>query len=165
MTPSVSAACFEESVWIKITGRGNFQCSPCLKTLVQTMLDQGHLAYVIDLAACEQMDSTFMGTITGIAQRLKAVPQGTLRVINTSNSNQELMENLGLHQLFSIQSLSEGVELPPSSEDDCFYEAFDGSNENKKSVVQEAVLSAHEALVAADEANIPKFKNLLEVIW
>lgn len=161
----ISVACFGPSVWIRVTGRGNFQCSARLKELVQTMVGKGYREYVLDLMKCEQMDSTFMGTITGIVQRLRQGQQGTMRLINVSNSNQELMENLGLDQLFSIRPLSLGNELPPDADENCFHEASTmASSENEKAIIQEVVISAHEALVKADHKNAEKFKDVFEAM-
>lgn len=162
---SISVACFKENVWIRITGRGNFQCSGRLKELVLALIQQGHHDYILDLINCEQMDSTFMGTITGIAQRLRQSGQGSFKVVNASKSNQELMENLGLNQLFLIQSIALGNELPPSSEESCFCEpSFFINREEEKKKTQEVVLAAHEALVQADGKNAEKFKDLFELM-
>lgn len=164
MSP-ISVACFKENVWIRISGRGNFQCSGGLKELVLGLIQKGHRNYVIDLASCEQMDSTFMGTITGIAQRLRQNRQGTMRVVNVNQTNQDLMENLGLDQLFSIQSFSLKNELPSSSEEICFCEPsllIDREEEKKKT--QAVVLAAHQALVEVDQKNAEKFKDLFELM-
>jgi anti-anti-sigma factor len=164
MSP-ISVACFKENVWIRISGRGNFQCSGGLKELVLALLQKGHHNYVVDLISCEQMDSTFMGTITGIAQRLRQNAQGTIKVVNVNQTNQDLMENLGLDQLFSIQSVSFKKEVPPTSQEVCFCEPsllIDREEEKKKT--QAVVLAAHQALVEVDQKNAEKFKDLFELI-
>lgn len=161
----ISVACFKECVWIRIAGRGNFQCSGSLKELVLALIQQGHRHYVLDLINCEQMDSTFMGTMTGIAQRLRQNEQGTFRVVNANKSNQELLENLGLDQLFSIQSLASGNEAPPSSDENCFCapSLFINKEEDKKKT-QEIILAAHQALISVDQKNASKFKDLMELM-
>lgn len=163
MIPVVSVACTNGNIWIKVVGRGNFQCSPCLKKIVQEQELQGHCNYTIDLGECEQLDSTFMGTLTGIAQRLKNKQEGSVRLINVSDSNKQLMENLGLDQLLLIRSLSEGKELPPSADEYVFSEVALASTISKNSV-EETVRSAHEALVTINKENVPKFQSLLEII-
>lgn len=163
MIPVVSIAYIDEKVWIRVVGRGSFQCSPCLKKIVQEQLAQGHHDYIIDLGECEQLDSTFMGTLTGIAQRLKTNKKGSVRVINVSESNKQLMENLGLDQLFSIQPIAEGKESPPTVAEYSFSQVTEAAHLSKESV-EESVRSAHEALVTANEANAPKFRSLLEMM-
>lgn len=163
MIPVVSLACIGENVWIRIVGRGSFQCSPCLKKIVQEQLEQEHYDYTIDLGECEQLDSTFMGTLTGIAQRLKNNKKGKVRVVNVSESNKQLMENLGLDQLFPIRSIAEGKEVPPSTAEQSFSQVIESVDPSKKTF-EETVRTAHEALVAANQANAPKFQSLLEII-
>ncbi|MBX9742728.1 MAG: STAS domain-containing protein [Chthoniobacterales bacterium] len=160
----ISVACFNKNAWIRIIGRGNFQCSSTLKELVLALIQKGYHDYVLDLINCEQMDSTFMGTITGIAQRLRKQGQGTFKVVNVSKSNQDLMENLGLDHLFLIQSLALGSELAPVTED-LFSSpsALIEQIEDKKKT-QEIVLAAHQELVTIDKNNAEKFKDLMELM-
>ena len=96
----VSVACFDREVWIRVEGRGNFQGCASLKKFVEAMIGRGYRLFVVDLAACEHMDSTFMGTLTGISQKLREQENGSLLAINVSPRNMELLENLGLTFLF-----------------------------------------------------------------
>lgn len=160
----ISVACFDHNVWIRVTGRGSFKCSGILKELVQKQAEKGYYNYILDLLHCEQMDSTFMGTITGLAQRLRQKKQGALKVTNVSESNQKLMENLGLDELFPIRPLSLGSEMPKLG-DECFCDPMELVKVTEdKTATQEIVISAHQALIAADQKNIEKFKDLFEVM-
>jgi anti-anti-sigma factor len=160
----ISVACFDQDVWIRVTGRGNFKCSVALKQLVQEMITKGYYHYVIDLRKCEQLDSTFMGTVTGIAQRLCQYQESQFKVVNVSQSNQELMENLGLDQLFLIQPLSMKEEFPPDLNPSCFTESsLSIPSAEEKAKVQEVIFSAHETLVAINKDNAEKFKNVFEL--
>lgn len=158
MPASVSAGCFDHEVWIRIEGRGNFQSSGSIRKFVQAMIQRGRRHFVIDLAACEHMDSTFMGTLTGISQNLRAIGEGSLRVTNVIPRNFELMENLGLNFIFSIEPAAcsvqepaaEGIKLMPLPID---------TNMDK-----DVILSAHEALIAANPANAERFKDVLDYL-
>ena len=183
---SVSVATFNNSIWICIKGRASFKSSTDLRDWIQPMIEKNVYNYVIDLIDCDQMDSTFMGTMAGIAQRLRAKKQGLLRVINANEVNRELMEGLGLDQLFTIQRLALGKEMPPEgdhvpfetiSHRECSQSESEptksqdikvnhivGSNLSKKNHLEEVVLSAHEALIGVKKSNEKKFKNLLEVM-
>ena len=50
------------SVWVKVEGKGSFLNSDSLKEFAREMVDQGYRGFVVDLADCATMDSTFMGT-------------------------------------------------------------------------------------------------------
>ena len=54
------------------------------------MVDRGYREFVIDLENCAMMDSTFMGTMAGVALRLKELGQGHLHVIHCGGRSREL---------------------------------------------------------------------------
>src|SRR5207244_11418706 len=66
------------------------------------MVDRGYREFVIDLANCAMMDSTFMGTMAGVALRLKELGRGHLHIVHCGNRSRDLLSGLGLDQIFSI---------------------------------------------------------------
>src|SRR5438067_12320342 len=66
------------------------------------MVDRGYREFVVDLLDCTMMDSTFMGTMAGLALRLKELGQGHLRVVHCGERSRQLLSGLGLDQLFQI---------------------------------------------------------------
>src|ERR1043166_9617347 len=67
------------------------------------MVDRGYREFVVDLAHCVMMDSTFMGTLAGVALRLKELGQGHLHVVHCGDRSRELLSGLGLDQLLDVQ--------------------------------------------------------------
>ena len=63
------------TVWVKVEGKGSFLNSGNLKEFSREMLDRGYREFVVDLADCAMMDSTFMGTMASVALRLKELGQ------------------------------------------------------------------------------------------
>src|SRR5256885_381537 len=90
------------AVWVKVEGKGSFLNSGNLKEFAREMLDRGYREFVIDLADCAMMDSTFMGTMASVALRLKELGRGHLHVVHCGNRSQELLSGLGLDQIFDI---------------------------------------------------------------
>jgi len=140
-----------------VEGKGSFQNSSGLKEFAREMTQRGHREFVVDLKNCPVMDSTFMGTLAGIALRLREIGQGNLHVINLNERNSDLLSNLGLDQLFSIDLC--GVELSDPQERAPIEAAAADRNAQAKTM-----LEAHEALVQADPDNITKFKDVLEYL-
>ncbi len=145
-------------VWIKVEGKGSFLNSAGVKEFAKEMVNRGHREFVVDLRNCPVMDSTFMGTLAMIALRLREIGQGSLHVVNLNERNHDLLTNLGLDQLFSMDAcgVREGGPavrntLPPTT-------AADHSSQ------AETMLEAHEALVEADPENLTKFKDVLEYL-
>src|SRR5712672_1175785 len=92
------------TVWVKVEGRGSFLNSGNLKEFAREMLDRGYREFVIDLADCAMMDSTFMGTMASVALRLKELGRGHLHVVHCRNRSRELLSGLGLDQIFDIHA-------------------------------------------------------------
>ena len=121
------------------------------------MMNRGHREFIVDLKNCPVMDSTFMGTLAGMALRLREIGQGQLHVINLNERNSELLQNLGLDQLFVIESPSaKGVDTETGT---AIENQSDGRDDRARTM-----LEAHEALVEADPENITKFKDVLDYL-
>ncbi len=146
---------FSDPVVVRITGRACFQNSACLRDFVTEILRQGKSRFVLDFEKCESMDSTFLGVLAGVALDLKRRPGGgSIVLARMAPRNLELVRNLGLHRLLTIDA----GELPLAAGDggkmlDC----------RVQTEVEQArlVLEAHENLVEADESNRSKFQDVL----
>ena len=81
------------TVWVKVEGKGSFLNSGNLKEFSREMLDRGYREFVVDLADCAMMDSTFMGTMASVALRLKELGHGHLHIVVTF----ELLQHVFAH--------------------------------------------------------------------
>jgi anti-anti-sigma regulatory factor len=134
-----------------VEGKGSFQNSPGLKEFSRQMMEGGRRDFVVDLANCPAMDSTFMGTLAGLALRLRE--NGHLWVVNRNERNSELLQGLGLDALFS--------EAPvPGSAGELVAAAVNHNAD--KALTREVMREAHEACVVANPANAAKFRDVLE---
>lgn len=110
------------------------------------------------------MDSTFMGTLRCVSNRLLDA-DGWLHVTNAGGRNGESLRGLGLDQFFTVE---DGMELarretkglfPPENvavtvpRVDC-----------SKGEQREICLEAHVALAAIDESNAVKFKDVITLM-
>jgi anti-anti-sigma regulatory factor len=143
-----------------VEGKGSFLNSGNLKEFAREMLDRGYREFVMDLADCAMMDSTFMGTMASVALRLKELGQGHLHIVHCRNRSQELLSGLGLDQIFDIHD--NGARAPE-------YEALEEtpkgqSTEAEKKEQAETMLEAHEALCEAAPENLFRFKDVLDFL-
>jgi anti-sigma B factor antagonist len=156
-TPSkILVGCSKKVVWVRVEGKGSFLNSAGLKEFARAMINRGYREFVADLSNCPVMDSTFMGTLAGIALRLREIGQGALHVTNLNDRNRDLLRNLGLDQLFAIDLCGLGE---PSGK----AHPLDAQAEGKQDQAQ-TMLEAHEALVEASPQNLTKFKDVLEYL-
>jgi len=147
------------AVYIKVRGKGSFQNSPALKEFARQMLERGHRIFAFDLGECTVMDSTFMGTLAGMALRLRE-SGGTLLVRNVNERNFELLRNLGLNNLFEIEPSSELLAAGSTNDES----ALETENELSRSENAACMIEAHEALVDAAPENLARFKDVLEYL-
>jgi len=120
------------------------------------MFERGHRAFVVDLADCPVMDSTFMGTLAGLALRLRESENGSLLVCNVNERNADLLRNLGLNNLFTVESKADAADQAESTL------SSDGSLSRLDHAA--CMIEAHEALVDADPENFARFKDVLEYL-
>jgi anti-sigma B factor antagonist len=147
-----------KTVWVQVQGKGSFQNSPGLKEFAREMIQRGHRDFSIDLACCPTMDSTFMGTLAGVALRLRDLGTGELRIVNPNLRNAELLTGLGLDQVLVLDR--EPTKVPCATTADPMA-ALQGPD---KRTVTQTMLGAHEALCDADTKNRAKFKDVLEYL-
>lgn len=76
--------------------------SPAVKAFGDERIAAGECCLVVDLGACSGMDSTFMGTLAGIAARLGALKGGVLQIADSGERNRRSLEDLGLDFLMEI---------------------------------------------------------------
>ena len=159
MESSIQVGVNGPTVWVRVEGRGSFLNSGNLKEFAREMLDRGYREFVMDLADCAMMDSTFMGTMASVALRLKELGRGHLHVIHCGNRSRELLSGLGLDQIFDIHGDGSGAPQCKTLE-----RASDGSREDRKQQQAQTMLEAHEALCQAAPENFFRFKDVLDYL-
>ncbi len=149
---------YSDPVIVRIDGRASFQNSPCLHDFFVEMTRQGKSRFIIDFDRCASMDSTFLGVLAGAGLQLrKAKPPGKMIFSRVGERNLELIRNLGLHRLVTVDS----GNFPMS-----FGQATTPLQDCDRSEIESArlVLEAHENLVATDEGNREKFQDVLSFL-
>jgi anti-anti-sigma factor len=156
MPPSILVGTANRTVLVRVEGKGSFLNSTGLKEFAKEMVNRGYREFVIDLKNCTVMDSTFMGTMAGIALRLREMGQGRLKVVRLNDRNRDLLANLGLDQLFTIDSV-DGNQVAEVAHQPL-------ENGADKTTQAQTMLEAHEAVVEANPENAAKFKDVLEYL-
>lgn len=146
-----------DPIVVRVEGRACFQNSANLRDFLASMIKQGKTRFVLDFQQCGTMDSTFLGVLAGAAMQLRKATdnQGSFVIARMGQRNLELLRNMGLHRLMTVDSGSFQMNfnkcdrpLPAETLTEL---------ENAR-----MVLDAHENLVAADESNRSKFQDVLD---
>ena len=159
MQSSIQVGVNGKAVWVKVEGKGNFLNSGNLKEFTREMITRGYREFVMDLENCAMMDSTFMGTMAGVALRLKEFGHGHLHVVHCGQRSRDLLTGLGLDQIFNIHA--DGFAAPQC-------EVLQGAAVPEPSVQKQQqaqqMLDAHEALCEAAPENFARFKDVLDYL-
>lgn len=150
-------------LWVRVEGRGSFQNSPDLKAIVYHGGARGLSRLVVDLEDCPLMDSTFMGTLTALSLGLRDKPGGEMMVLNANQRNLELLENLGLDQIFTVDK--DGSALPDlrrAVSEELLARARRSTLDKAEHAAH--VLEAHEALAGANPANRDRFRDVVSFL-
>lgn len=159
--PSILVGEIDDHVWIRVLARGTFEDSRQLKDLVTRLLAAGRRRFVIDLAECPAMDSTFMGTLTGISLSLAGRREGGLVVVNANERNLALLRGLGLDQILDIDT--EGTRLADQRRkaEAAILDTAPDSGPAHEDAHRAHVLAAHETLSQTNEENRRRFRDVV----
>lgn len=149
--------------WIRCEGKGSFLNSPVMKAFGDERIAAGETCLVVDLGGCSGMDSTFMGTLAGMAARLSTHDDGVLQIADSGTRNRRSLEDLGLDFLLEID--------PPAAPWRGNVDSIRGSLKSPQvlkiaSSVQRTqhVLEAHQTLAATSDQNAREFSNVVKLL-
>ena len=98
---------FDDCLWVRCTSRGSFVNSPALKNVSEKYIANGGRLIVVDLEICPGVDSTFMGTLAGLARKIMS-QGGFLQIATPTRRTRSAMESLGLDMLVDIDPADAG---------------------------------------------------------
>jgi anti-anti-sigma factor len=152
----VLAARYENIVVFRVQGRVTFKVSTEFREYAVKAFEDGIRCLILDLSGCVTMDSTFMGVLAmiGIEGRRRTVQ---LLIVNAEESHRKLLDGIGVSRVWNFS------DTPvPQVSFATLCEAAKGAV--SMGDVAELVLEAHQTLMDLDEANVPKFKNVVELL-
>jgi len=152
------------AIYVRLHGLGNMNNAPTLEAFSDRMIDKGARQFVFDLDDCAGVDSTFMGLILTIANRLhersgdgKSKKTAGCVLINVDDHAQKQLSSVGVDAFVAIKAgdtkLPAALRLTPLDHQDV------SDRERLKLMVR-----AHRELVASDDRNKAKFGAFLKAI-
>lgn len=88
--------------WVRVSGDGCYLNAPQVRDFGREMTRRGIWNIVVELQECTGLDSTFIGTLAGVALRLLELGKGSLQVVNASAQHEKQLRDLGLDKLFKL---------------------------------------------------------------
>ena len=158
---SVWVATDADNALVRITGRASFSIGPALKQLGTALIDRQYGRFVLDMAECDGVDSTFLGILAGLALRIKKTCGGTIIMINLPLDIHENVCLLGLNRIIDCH---EAGKCPDDVQESLgrlsALNRLDIGQVDAKTT-RKTTIEAHEALISSDERNLPRFKDVL----
>lgn len=144
------------TVWLRVEGNGTFQNSALVRVYTEQMFEEGHRSFAFDLHECEMMDSTFLGTLTGLALRLREDPRGRVGFARVNAKVESLFGRYGLDRVLAFQ----GFEAAPPAPGEMEELDLSTTREFKRGTIVEA----HEALAASSPENEERFGEVVDFL-
>jgi anti-anti-sigma factor len=149
--PTYLVSAYSDPVVVRVNGKANYLNCNAFRDFVEQMVRAGKQHIALDFENCKGMDSTFLGILAGTAIDLrKQTPEGKLTLCNLSERNYELITNLGLQNLLSLErecDRRDGVN-------------FEGLRDESVKETRD-VLQAHQNLAEADDSNAERFQDVI----
>jgi hypothetical protein len=122
------------------------------------LCQRGFELFILDLAECSLMDSTFLGVLAGFGLKLQPRPgEETYKGVHLYRASPrvlELLESLGVLHLFHI-----AAEAPS-----CAEAPVAPTREVGREELAETCIAAHQTLIDINPANEAKFKEVTAFI-
>jgi anti-sigma B factor antagonist len=134
-----------------------------MKEFGDQRIADGEKCLVVDLGGCSGMDSTFMGTLAGMAARLSTQDNARLQIADPGSRNRRSLEVLGLDFLMDIappESVWRGSIDKIRSE----LQSTDTSSPTSPLQRTQLVLEAHQELASKNEKNAKVFSNVVTML-
>ncbi len=149
LATSGDAACY------RVAGKPSLDLSNLLRDSAERLLATGHHHFVLDLAACPSVDSTFIGVLLFIWKGThKAVPPGGVCLLHAGDLVRHQLDSLGVLERFDLATVDQsGVH----------FQELDVATASKAAVTW-VCLNAHRELIEANPANAAKFKDVVEFL-
>ncbi|RMG08028.1 MAG: anti-sigma factor antagonist [Planctomycetota bacterium] len=156
-----SAATSGEALYVRLRGLGSMHNAPTLEAFADRALENGVCQLVFDFQRCTGVDSTFMGLLLDLSNRLreraKGRPLAGVVLINVDEHALKQLSSVGVDAFVTIKPgrtpIPPGLKLIE-------VDSVEASTEERLKLM----VRVHKELVASDARNKAKFGAFLEGI-
>ena len=160
-------AASQKSFYVRVIGMATMTNSAGLQEVLADFRGRGFRRFIFDLGECTGIDSTFMGTMLGVAMEENVDPGGeerpsgadvpvTVDLVNASSYLTDLITGVGIDRVLRLHS--EPVELPRMD----LRRLQDLPQDPMRRI--RSMVAAHENLVRLGGSNLEKFGAMLDAL-
>jgi len=148
----------QDAIYVRVTGLGSMHNASALDAFAEREIEEGAQQFILDLSDCTGVDSTFMGTLLGLSNRVRELDAGAgIALINVDDHARKQLSSVGVDAFVTLvpgeTPLPRKLKLTELSTEPV------SDRERLKLMVR-----AHKDLVSADSRNEAKFGAFLSAI-
>ena len=145
---------------MKVTERGTLEMATGFRNWIDTVMATPEVTSVmLDVSDCTGLDSTFMGLMVSLGIRaMKSKRPLALFVVNASPFHRKLLDGIGVSRIWKYME-----EKVPKLDHATLAEVARTASVMDPAT-RDIIIAAHQALMNVDENNIPKFKDVVELL-
>ena len=148
----------QDAIYVRVTGLGSMHNASALDAFAEREIEEGALQFILDLTECTGVDSTFMGTLLGLSNRVRELEVGAgIALINVDDHAKKQLSSVGVD---AFVTLVEGKSKLPSKLKLTELSTEPVSDRERLKLM----VRAHKDLVAYDSRNEAKFGAFLSAI-
>lgn len=147
---------------VRVIGRGSFLNSIPFKRFADHLQTKGRPGqFLVDLAQCETMDSTFMGVLASVSIGQTKGGREKLLVANANDHVRRLLKTLGLTHLLCIHDCDRANQAIQRAEG-----SMQSPDSGEVSRIDQILLTleAHKTLVRIDDNNELRFQSVIHYL-
>ena len=157
----VLAASADNCTLVVVCGAATFRLAPAFKQATQAARLAGSVLIVVDMAACDSLDSTFMGALASLGFALQKTEGTRLVLLNLKPSAAALLKGLGVDRILKTYlsgTLPAGIGDLSALARNLQPVAADTPSARDLAAL---MYDAHETLARVDPANLQRFRDVL----
>ena len=148
----------EKAIYVRVAGLGSMHNASALDAFAEREIEEGAEQFILDLSDCTGVDSTFMGTLLGLSNRVRDLSEAAgVVLINVDDHARKQLSGVGVDAFVTLvkgkSKLPSKLRLTELSTEPV------SDRERLKLMVR-----AHKDLVEADSRNEAKFGAFLSAI-
>lgn len=148
-------SCLQGVGIFKIEGRGSMNNVHLFTEIYEETIKAGHKRIIVDLANCVGLDSTFMGSLVVLDEKMKKI-QGELLLIQVTEKVRDLLTMLGVLEIVKIAN---SLTLPSNLTFEKISNFSISDAERIKLIHQ-----SHKKLVESNPKNLAQFGSFLKAL-
>ena len=150
----------QEDRWhvLRYFGRVDYTLAPALDRFVQSLFEDGGVKpFLFDLRQARMVDSTHLGLLARIAERVRLADGGKSVIVSSCQDINDVIRSMGFEEIFDIRS-----EPPASSR--CDSEELVTGDAPTHGELLRTMLDAHRTLVSLNNRDRQRFQEVVSML-